>query len=297
MRARKLQIFVSSTYVDMIDLRLAAIEAILAAGHIPATMEQFVPGDETALEIIERWIDQSDAFILLLGGRYGSVEPKSGKSYVHLEYERALASNKPIYSMIMTPALLQSRIQKLGLDVADERQRQAEYQQFKAIIQTKLYAPFDDAKDIKSGIFQKLPEWAQRTDLVGWVRGDEAVAAETANELARLSAENSRLRQVASEEFDGLTFEQFVDVLNLKGAGRVFETWMDRLAATIEQVDIAKVGEYIRQLEPLTTQGLAVREDGAGSLRRFKLTDIGKRLRNKLLSMRARGIDTSTLWK
>jgi hypothetical protein len=48
MRKRKLQIFLSSTYEDLIDERLAAIEAILAAGHIPAAMEQFSPGDETA---------------------------------------------------------------------------------------------------------------------------------------------------------------------------------------------------------------------------------------------------------
>ena len=29
-------------------------------------------------------------FMLILGGHYGSVEEKSGKSYTHLEYEYAL---------------------------------------------------------------------------------------------------------------------------------------------------------------------------------------------------------------
>jgi len=46
MNKRKLQIFVSSTCEDLIDDRLAAMEAILAAGHIPTAMEQFSPGDE-----------------------------------------------------------------------------------------------------------------------------------------------------------------------------------------------------------------------------------------------------------
>jgi hypothetical protein len=87
MNKRKLQIFLSSTYEDLIDHRLAAMEAVLAAGHIPAAMEQFSPGDETAWEKIQAWIDESDAFILILGGRYGSIEPTSGKSYVQLEYE------------------------------------------------------------------------------------------------------------------------------------------------------------------------------------------------------------------
>ena len=49
------------------------MEAILAAGHMPAAMEQFAPGDETAWEKIKAWIDESDAFILILGGRYGCV--------------------------------------------------------------------------------------------------------------------------------------------------------------------------------------------------------------------------------
>jgi hypothetical protein len=43
MRKRKLQIFLSSTYEDLIGERLAAMEAVLAAGHIPAAMEQFSP--------------------------------------------------------------------------------------------------------------------------------------------------------------------------------------------------------------------------------------------------------------
>ena len=38
---KKLQIFVSSTYTDLIEERQAAVEAILEAGLIPAGMELF----------------------------------------------------------------------------------------------------------------------------------------------------------------------------------------------------------------------------------------------------------------
>ncbi|MDY3552411.1 DUF4062 domain-containing protein [Gemmata sp. JC717] len=91
---KKLQVFVSSTYTDLIEERQAAVQAILSAGHIPAGMELFTAGDEEQLKVIYRWIDESDVYLLIVGGRYGSVEPKSGKSYTQLEYEYAVKKNK-----------------------------------------------------------------------------------------------------------------------------------------------------------------------------------------------------------
>jgi len=39
------------------------------------------------MEVIKQWIDESDVYLLILGGRYGSIEPKTGISYTQLEYE------------------------------------------------------------------------------------------------------------------------------------------------------------------------------------------------------------------
>ena len=69
---KRLQVFVSSTYKDLIRQRQSAVEAILTAGHIPAGMELFTSGDESQMEVIDQSIDESDIFLLILGGRYGS---------------------------------------------------------------------------------------------------------------------------------------------------------------------------------------------------------------------------------
>src|SRR5262245_44616510 len=152
MNQRKLQIFLSSTYEDLIDHRLAAMESILAAGHIPAAMEQFSPGDETAWEKISRWIDESDAFILILGGRYGSVEPHSGKSYVQMEYEYALHKKKPFFALVVTEKHHEERIKKFGTKV-DERQQAEKYKAFRTLV-TQWHCKFwDDQRDIESAIF------------------------------------------------------------------------------------------------------------------------------------------------
>src|SRR4051794_15132467 len=100
--AKKLQVFVSSTFTDLRKERQAAVDAILTAKHIPAGMELFTAGDESQMATIKRWIDDSDVFMLILGGRYGAVEPTTGKSYTHLEYEYAQAKGKPYFAAVMS---------------------------------------------------------------------------------------------------------------------------------------------------------------------------------------------------
>jgi hypothetical protein len=292
MRKRKLQIFLSSTYEDLVDHRLTAMEAILAAGHIPAAMEQFTPGDETAWQKITTWIDESDAFILILGGRYGSVEPESGKSYVQLEYEYAIEKRKPFFALVVKDEHHEQRIRELGLKV-DERENPESYKKFKNTVTQKLCAFWSDKKDIKSAIFQKLPEWAQRPDLIGWVRSDEAANPEVMNEFARLSHENRELREQmkASEElFDGLPFDQFVRLLAEHGVSRsdmpatfsptatnllelFFEKFKSRADGSVRSLGINNLRKLV---------GFGLVGEQVGDVSQYSLSELGRRLRNRL---------------
>lgn len=256
MRKRKLQVFVSSTYLDLIDDRLAAIEAILAAGHIPAAMEQFSPGDATAWEKIRRWIDESDCFMLILGGRYGSLEPESGKSYVHLEYEYALEKQKPYFSLLMNDSAFKKRLKTHGTDV-DEREYPENYRRFKSQVKERHCGFWADRKDIKNAILHKLPEWSQREDLLGWVRGDEAIDPRVTNELARLSRENSDLRSRVSaseEKFGGLTFDEMsallrqhkIDLTHFTGVGDKMKEVLTYGGIPESDLNIRSLGTYIK---------------------------------------------------
>ena len=70
---KKYQIFISSTYKDLIEARSKVRDAILSMMHFPVGMEMFNAADEEQWEIIQETIDSSDYYVLILGQRYGSV--------------------------------------------------------------------------------------------------------------------------------------------------------------------------------------------------------------------------------
>lgn len=97
----KYQVFISSTYEDMKEERLTAMNAILSKKHIPAGMEYFSARFLDQFQVIMEWIEMSDIFLLLLGGRYGSICKETKKSYVDMELEYAQKLNKPIIAIII----------------------------------------------------------------------------------------------------------------------------------------------------------------------------------------------------
>jgi len=217
---KRLQVFVSSTFSDLREERQAAVEAILAAGHIPAGMELFAAGDESQMDVIKQWIDESDVYLLILCGRYGSIDPKSGKSYTQLEYEYALSKGKPLFACVIKDAALDAWIKKHGKEAIDDYRK--EWNQFRELVQSKIVEFWEDSKDIKIAIANKLGQLSRREDLVGWVRAHkEADLPALSNEIARLSKENADLRTQlgASSEaiINGLPYSKMKALLQKNG--------------------------------------------------------------------------------
>jgi hypothetical protein len=195
---KKLQVFISSTYTDMLSERQAAVEAILRAGHIPAGMELFAAGDESQLETIRHWIDDSDVFMLMLGGRYGSIEPKSGKSYIELEYEYAIEMKKPFFATVINDAYLNIKVKASGLD-ATERDNSHLLKAFRENVTKRICRFFGDTNELKVIIFESLARYSEYEELSGWIRGSDVVDPKaTLDEVNRLQTENVELRKQLS---------------------------------------------------------------------------------------------------
>lgn len=195
---KKLQIFISSTFVDLKDERQAAVEAILKAGHIPAGMELFTASNKSQWDIIKRWIDESDIYMLILGGRYGSIESESQKSYTHLEYEYAQSIDKPLFAVVIEEPALDLRKAK---DI--EKDNPKKLCEFRETVLSYMSSFFTDNKDIKLAVHESLGQITQDHNLTGWIRGNQQ-NNDFANEMVTL---NNELRE-AKEDNERLKLEK-----------------------------------------------------------------------------------------
>lgn len=230
---KKLQVFVSSTYLDLKPERQAAVEAILKAGHIPAGMELFSAGSESQLETIRRWIDDSDVYMLILGGRYGSVDPKTSLSYTELEYDYALSKEKPIFAVVVTEFALDAKVKAEGKDVI-ETEYPKELKFFREKVLSRISSFFSDSKDIKLAVHETMADYAKRLDFTGWVSGREIVDTKPLlEELSRLRVENEKLQaELASSR-----------QLAAKSTPRSATKWPDEdlreVAKTIQRIEVS----------------------------------------------------------
>ena len=108
------QVFVSSTYEDLKDERNKVLQALLRIDCIPIGMEYFNAADEDQFTVIKDLISSCDYYVLILGGKYGSIEEKSQKSYTQLEYEYAKSQNIP------TIAFFRKDLQTLTVDKLEQ---------------------------------------------------------------------------------------------------------------------------------------------------------------------------------
>ncbi len=208
MAKKKLQIFISSTYIDLIDERQAAVEAILSSNNIPAGMELFKAGNKSQWETIKKWIDESDIYMLILGGRYGSIESSSRKSYTQLEYEYALENGKPIFSIVLSDNYLD--VKRSTNKEFVENEHIEYYDEFKKIVESKMVKFVDDLKDIKIGIFESLTELKEEVEFIGWIKADNVEDVKRFElKISQLELENKKLKEELETKQTMRTEEKF----------------------------------------------------------------------------------------
>jgi hypothetical protein len=189
---KRYQIFISSTFIDLQDERQAVLRAVLEIDHMPAGMELFPATDDSAWQLIREVIDLSDYYVLIIGGRYGSMDD-AGIGYTEKEYDHALASKKPVIALLHENPDNLPR-QKTETDSGTWGKLKA----FRAKVEKKHTCVYwRNADDLKSKVISGLIAAIKRHPTVGWVRADQVPAGATLAEVLALRNRIAELEQEA----------------------------------------------------------------------------------------------------
>jgi hypothetical protein len=98
--ARKYQVYISSTDVDLAEARRGVAEVVLGMGHMPVGMELFEADNEDQWSYIRNRIREVDYYIVIVAERYGSLGPE-GLSHTEMAYRYAVEQEVPVAALLL----------------------------------------------------------------------------------------------------------------------------------------------------------------------------------------------------
>lgn len=165
---KRYQIFISSTFNNFEKERASLSQTILRRGYYPAGMEWFPGIDEEQFEYIKQVIDDSDYYVLILGGLYGTIA-SDGRSYTEKEYDYAIRKGKKIISLV----------QKNPTIVESDDERKIKFTQFhKKVIDKRLVSFWDNQEDLISKFTASLEATIKKFPERGWLKCNRDICQE-----------------------------------------------------------------------------------------------------------------------
>lgn len=315
---KKYQVFVSSTYTDLIEERKKVLEFLLMADCIPAGMEAFVATDDEQFNVIKKVIDLCDYYVLIIGSRYGSINEKTGLSYTEMEYEYAIANNIPV----LVFALDDSKMKDCSEDPI-KRGKLAEFK--KKALNNRLASVWTDIGDLSGKVAISIMTAKQQINRPGWVRDGEYDPVGLLKQIADLQKQNEKLKRKLQEISDNeekkenmeLPFYGYEVILNYTENHLIFtsstiihekqiKTTLDELFkfVSLRLTGIHEAADFVEALNTFqsgysvdTQQALVVKNQfiQLGLMKQYidsidremiKLTNKGMRLMNKLNALK-----------
>ena len=198
---RRYQVFVSSTFRDLQEERQKVLQAILELRAFPAGMEMFPSADDEQWAFIQREIESSDYYVVIVAGKYGSLAP-DGVSFTEKEYDYAVSLGKPVMGF-----LFHDLGELKGALLEQEPSSREKLNAFRdKVKRSKLVKFYRNSDDLKSQVFQALIHGFQFRPQEGWTRsrhsrriGDLEEITKLQKRVLELEAENAKLRSAAQD--------------------------------------------------------------------------------------------------
>jgi hypothetical protein len=183
---KRYQVFISSTYADLKEERSKVIQTIMELDCMPAGMEIFPAIDEEQFNFIKRIIDDCDYYLLIIGGRYGSLS-ENGISYTEKEFDYAVEKGIRVIAFIHAnpEEIIQAKSEK------DQFARE-KLEAFKKKVQTgRLIKYWTSADELPGLVALSLPKTIKTYPAIGWVRANNLNPdlLQQLNELQKVNAD------------------------------------------------------------------------------------------------------------
>lgn len=176
---RRFEVFVSSTYSDLREARQRVTMTLLECDAFPTGMEIFPVTDDDAWTLIRRIIDGCDYYLLVIAGKYGSVDQTSGLSYTEMEYDYAVSAGKPVMAFLHgNPGQLAAN----QCESTDDRRDSLE--NFREKVQKAKHVKFWQSVDELAGqVSLTYNKFVRLYPATGWIRADQVSSADSLKEL------------------------------------------------------------------------------------------------------------------
>lgn len=205
------QVFVSSTFTDLKEERAEVIQALWELDCIPTGMEAFVASNDSQWDVIQKVIDECDYYVLIIGGRYGSVTSK-GVSYTEQEYRYAKKIGLPVL------AFVHGHPQQIpvGKSEADENLR-SKLEAFRnEVMREHPVRNWTTSAELGGLVSRSVVRETKVTPRPGWVRNDGSSPVAL---LEQLSAANSEIADLKAQVAANVSY---VDVINLASGSDLY---------------------------------------------------------------------------
>ena len=193
---KRYQIFVSSTYEDLKNERAKVMETILNFDCFPAGMEQFPAMDMKLFEYIKKIIDDSDYYLLIIGGRYGSVDESSGKSWTEQEFDYAVSKGIPVLVFDHEDFTL---LPGKKTDQDDTKRKKLLAFKKKAS-EVRIINKWSNADNLALRVSSSLRKVFGMQPSIGWVRASNIANVEAHKKIEKLKDEIENLKNNSASQ-------------------------------------------------------------------------------------------------
>lgn len=219
---KRYQVFVSSTYADLKEERQKVIQTLMEMDCIPSGMELFPAMDEEQWQFIQKVIDDCDYYLLIIGGRYGSVA-EDGISYTEKEYDYAIEKGLKVI------ALIHGDPDSLPVNKTDKNPELSnKLLTFVEKVKTgRLVRFWKNSDELPGLVALNLSKTIKAYPAIGWVRANNIGSSELLNDINILRKENEELKKYKenevkqSNEHTQLKLANFDDIFTVHGKYKI----------------------------------------------------------------------------